>query len=203
MSYRQFIWGLSNGILVLTLAGGFWLGVIGSIVKRPEVLGPIGAVGVIALLWGFVSLRQKSTGFSLSEMKNGTPEQRQSLQRIRRGFRWIIVLEWVLSGTAVGVCEYLHRMDLIWPALGIAISLHFLPLGRLFRVRRYYFTGIVGTVACLIALVAFVSPTNTLFAASAMCLNMWGTAAWLLARSEEMARKAVPTSNAAAGSSIS
>jgi len=191
MSYRQFMWGLSNGVLVLTVAGGFWLGIIGSIVRRPEILGPAGVIGLALLLWGFVRLRRKSAGFSLAEMKNGTEEQRSSLRRIRRGFRWAILIETVLCSVAVGSVEYLDRLDLLWPALGIAVSLHFLPLGRLFRVSRYYFTGIAGTVVCLVAMVAFHDPANGLFAAAGMCLNMWGTAAWLLATSDRIAARAI------------
>jgi len=152
MSYRQFMWGLSNGVLVLTMAGGFWLGIIGSIVHRPEILGPVGILGIVLLVWGFVCLRRKSAGFSLAEMKYGTEEQRSSLRQIRQGFRWVLLVETVLCSVAVGIVEYAHRLDLIWPALGIAVSLHFLPLGRLFRVKRYYFTGLVGMVLCLVAI---------------------------------------------------
>lgn len=66
-----------------------------------------------------------------------------------------MLIETVLCSIAVGSVEYVHRLDLIWPALGIAVSLHFLPLGQLFRVKRYYFTGLAGTVVCPLALVAF------------------------------------------------
>ena len=198
MSYRQFMWGLSNGVLVLALAGGFWLGIIGSIVHRPDILGSVGIIGLLLLLVGFVWLRRKSAGFRLAEMKNGTEEQRSSLQQIRRGLRWAMLIETLLCAVAVGSVEYLQRPDLIWPALGIAVSLHFLPLGRLFRVRRYYFTGIVGTVVCLVAMIAFKAPANALFAAAGMCLNMWGTAAWLLARSDQIAADAIEESAAAA-----
>jgi hypothetical protein len=198
MSYQQFMWGLSNGVLVLTMAGGFWLGIIGSIVHRPEILGPAGIIGLVLLLWGFVCLRRKSAGFSLAEMKNGTEEQRSSLRQVRRGLRWAMLIEMVLCSIAVGSVEYLHRLDLIWPALGIAVSLHFLPLGRLFRVSRYYFTGIAGTLVCLVAIVAFNAPANALFAAGGMCLNMWGTAAWLLAGSDQMAARAIEESATAA-----
>ncbi len=197
MSYRQFMWGLSNGVLVLAVAGGFWLGIVGSMVHRPEILAPAGIIGLVLLLWGFICLRRKSAGFSLAEMKNGTEQQRSSLRRIRRGFRWAMLIEMALCSVAVGSVEYLHRLDLIWPALGIAVSLHFLPLGRLFRVRRYYFTGIAGTVVCLAAMVAFNAPANALFAAAGMCLNMWGTAAWLLARSDQIAVRAIEEDAAA------
>src|SRR5262252_5051071 len=108
MSYRQMMWGLSNGVLALSLAGGFWLGIIGSIVHGPEILGPAGMIGLVLLLWGFVWLRRKSAGFSLSEIKNGTDEQRSSLQRIRRGLKWTILIETVLCSIAVGSVNYLH-----------------------------------------------------------------------------------------------
>jgi hypothetical protein len=197
VSYRQFMWGLSNGVLVLTVAGGFWLGILGSIGRRPELAGTIALLGVALLLWGFVHLRRKSAGFSLSEMKNGTEAQRLSLQRIRRGFRWVSVLELVLVSIAVGSCEYFHRVDLMWPALGIAVSAHFAPLVNLFRVRLYYFTAAIGILGCSIGLVAFASPMNTIFTSSIMCLNMWGTAAWLIVRSEAIAQSAIDASNAA------
>ncbi len=191
MSYRQFMWGLSNGVLVLTLAGGFWIGIVGSIIHRPDILAPLGLAVIALLIWGFVLLRRKSAGFSLSEMKNGTEEQRQSLQRIRRGLRWAMIIETVLCGGAVGAVNVLHRVDLIFPAIGLAVSLHFLPLGMLFHVRRYYFTGIVGAIICVVGMVAFGAPSNALFAASGMCLNMWGTAAWLVFGSERIAARAI------------
>ena len=194
MSYRQFMWGLSNGVLVLTVAGGFWLGIIGSIVHRPEILGPVGIIGLVLLIWGFVRLRRKSAGFSLAEMKHGTEEQRSALRQMRRGLRYAMLIETVLCALAVGSVEYLHRLDLIWPALGIAVSLHFLPLGRLFRVKRYYFTGIAGVVVCLVAMVAFNAPANGVFAAAGMCLIMWSAAAWLLARSDQIAVRAIEES---------
>ncbi len=192
------MWGLSNGVLILALAGGFWLGIVGSIVHRPDILGTAGIVGLVLLLWGFVRLRRKSDGFSLAEMKNGTEEQQSSLRRIRRGLRWAMLIETVLCVLAVGAVNFFHRVDLIFPAIGLAVSLHFLPLGRLFRMTRYYFTGIAGTIVCLAAMVAFKAPANALFAAAGMCLNMWGTAAWLLARSDRIAAHAIEQSAAKA-----
>ena len=190
------MWGLSNGVLVLTLAGGFWLGIVLSVVQRREILASAGIMGLGLLLWGFVSLRRRSAGFNLAEMKNGTEEQRQSLRRVRRGLRIGILIETVLCSVAVGSVEYFRRLDLLWPALGIAVSLHFLPLGRLFRVNRYYFTGTAGSIVCLLAMVAFRAPANGLFAAAGMCLNMWGTAAWVLAASEQIAVRALAESAA-------
>jgi len=105
--------------------------------------------------------------------------------------RWARIIETVLCVLAVAAVNVFHRVDLLFPAIGLAVSLHFLPLGALFRVRRYYFTGIVGAILCIVGMIAFHAPANALFAASCMCLNMWGTAAWLLAGSERIAARAI------------
>ena len=190
------MWGLSNGVLVLTLAGEFWIAIIGSVLHHAAIAGPAGIIPAALLLWGFLWLRRKSAGFRLKDMKNGTDEQRRSLRQIRRGFRLSMLIETALCGVAVGSVEYLHRLDLLWPALGIAVSLHFLLLGRLFRVRSYYFTGIAGATVCLVAILALNTPNNQLVAAIGMCLNMWGTAAWLVIRSDRIAARAVRDTNA-------
>lgn len=189
------MWGLSNGVLVLGIAGDFWIGIIGSVLHS-EIIGAIGIIGLVPLLQGFLGLRRKSAGFSFREMKSGTEEQRRSLRRIRRGFRWAMLIETGLCAIAVGSVEYFHRPDLLWPALGIAVSLHFLPLGRLFGVRTYYVTGIAGATVCLIAVAALNTPSNLLFAAICMCVNMWGTAVWLLVRSDQIAARAIRETNA-------
>jgi hypothetical protein len=46
-------------------------------------------------------------------------------------------------------------------------------------------------------MVAFNAPANALFAAVGMCLNMWGTAAWLLATSDQIAVRAIEEGAAA------
>lgn len=180
---------------MLVLAGEFWIGIIGSVLHRPEIVGPVGIIGAILLLQGSLRLHRKSAGFRLDEMKNGTEEQRRSLQTIGRGFRWAMLLETALCTVAVGSVDYFHRLDLLWPALGIAVSLHFLPLGRLFRVRSYYFAGIAGTVVCGVAIVGLNGAKSVLFAAVGMCVNMWSTAAWLLSRSEQIAARAIHESS--------
>jgi hypothetical protein len=48
-----------------------------------------------------------------------------------------------------GICSALNRTDLIWPLIGLVVSLHFLPLGWLFGVRPYYLFAVLGTVITL------------------------------------------------------
>jgi hypothetical protein len=52
--------------------------------------------------------------------------------------------------------------------------------------------GIGGTIVCLLAMPAFESPMNALFAAVGMCINSWGAAAWMLSRSDHLARRIDP-----------
>jgi hypothetical protein len=49
--------------------------------------------------------------------------------------QWVSI---VLVGT---ICTALNRTDVIWPVIGLVISLHFLPLGWVFGVRPYYLMG--------------------------------------------------------------
>jgi hypothetical protein len=60
MSYGQFMWGLSNGVLVLAMAGAFWLGLAafnGGFRVGPAILIALGAIAVAA---GSVWLRRKA-----------------------------------------------------------------------------------------------------------------------------------------------
>lgn len=50
---------------------------------------------------------------------------------------------------------------------------------------------------CLIGIDALKSPNSVLFAGTGMCLNMWGTAAWLLVRSDQIAARSVQDSSTA------
>ena len=74
MNDRQFLWGLSNGVIVFAIAGMFWLGLgIGSVATKVGwqicAVSTALQVGVCAvLLWAAVRLRRKS-GFHASELR--------------------------------------------------------------------------------------------------------------------------------------
>ena len=40
---------------------------------------------------------------------------------------------------------------MIWPSIGLIVSVHFAPLARLFHVRAYYTTALAGTIVSLLA----------------------------------------------------
>ena len=154
VTYRWFIWGLSNGVFVLVIAGGFWFGLAASTVKPSPLLGLI-IIFEIAILWAAVRLRRKARGFRLSEARHGDDVQRELRRELLVRFRRVAVAEGVAATVAVGLCVALNRMELMWAALGLVVSLHFAPLARIFRLWLYYGLATLGSLACILAMVSF------------------------------------------------
>jgi hypothetical protein len=70
------------------------------------------------------------------------------------------------------------------------VSLHFVPLARIFHVRAYYGTALTGTIVAVAGLVA-PSGTYTVPAlGAAMATVMWLSAVYLLAQAESLANRA-------------
>ena len=190
MTYRWFIWGLANGVFVLAIAGGFWFGLAASNLKPSPLFGLISVIE-IAVLWAGFRLRRKSAGFRISEVREGNGEQRHLLRQIAAGFWRIAVAEAVLATAAVGVCVALNRKDLMWPALGLAVSLHFAPLGYIFRLRPYYVLAALGASASIIAAVGFTGTNRTIFLGTALGTIVWLTAAYAFFRAEQLSQRAL------------
>src|SRR5947208_1473047 len=153
MTYRWFIWGLSNGVFVLAFAGGFWFGLAASLITASPLLALI-TVAQILILWGGLRLRRKAAGFQIAEARKGDDVQRKVLRQILVGFLWVAVAEGILVAAAVGLCVVLNRKDLMWPALGFAVSLHFAPLGYILRLRPYYTLAALGSLLSIVAVVS-------------------------------------------------
>jgi hypothetical protein len=87
MTDRQFLWGLSNGIIVLAVAGVFWLGWGfgphlgngGWILPAVFTVVVYGTCGAIVLL--AVRLRHR-VGFKRAELKYGDERQRAESHKI-------------------------------------------------------------------------------------------------------------------------
>ena len=190
MSYSQFMWGLSNGVLVLAMAGAFWFGLAafsGGFQVGPAILIAVGAVAVAA---GSVWLRRKAGGFRFSQLQEGNEAQRLANRRILIGFRWVTLLETLLVGSAFGICNGIGRQDLVWPAVSAAVSLHFAPMGYLFRLPLYYLTAALGCVVSLIAL-AQAAPASLWIVGGRMGGVLWLTAAFAILKCEFLANHAV------------
>ncbi len=192
MTTGQVLWGLSNGVLVFAVAGAFWLGMafgpaafaIG-VVPWLAVLATM-AGGAATLMRAAYRLRRRS-GFHTSDLRRTDPDTR----RIIAGFRLVGLFELVLVAAAVLLCRWFGRLDLTWPAIGVAVSLHFLPLARLLNVRGYYVAGIVGALVSLTTLVGPFGPSRLLWLGAGMSAVMWTSALYVVYRADAIAARSL------------
>lgn len=205
LNRRQFLWGLSNGLVVLALSGifWFWLAAVaratawGAGDKYPMAVDGAAAgrwlalivVPAIALVAGAVSVRRKAQGFSRRDLRR--PELSERARGIGRSFAWTSIAQGLGCSVVVGAAVHAHREDLIWPGLALVVSLHFLPLARSFRMRPYYATAVAGSIVAVLALGlpdAIVQPGGRLIlVGTGMGLVVWMTAAYAILRAERLA----------------
>jgi hypothetical protein len=152
--------------------------------------------GMVAVVSGAVRLRRKAGGFRFSDLKQGGEAQRRETRRILVGFRWTTLGETLLVGSACGICNLLGRQDLIWPAVGAAVSLHFVPMGYLFRLRLYYATAALGCVVSLLAMLQG-TPASMQVVGVGMGGVLWATAAFAILGADVLADQAVLTQSRA------
>jgi hypothetical protein len=189
LGYRQFMWGLSNGIFVLALAGAFWFALASWAADAVLALVPI-IVVTVALMYGARQVRRQASGFRIKEIKNGSDADRARTRRIQVGFRWASLMEGGLSALAVFLCLRTHREDLIWPGIALGVGLHFALLAHLVSVRPYYVAAACGSLIAIVGLLVpedSVSPAmRTAGVGIGMGAVIWITAAYLSLRGDTL-----------------
>ena len=194
MNVRQFLWGLSNGVAVFAIAGAFWLG-LGIGTAATHVAWQVSALstviqfgGCAALLLAGRRLRRRS-GFLVSELRQGDGRRTPETQRILIGLRWTMAGQTALIGLAVWICVRAGAEQLIWPAIALVVSLHLVPLAKIFHVRAYYVTAAIGSTAALAALAIRTPLYAVVFLACSMAAVMWISAGYLLASADRIAAR--------------
>jgi hypothetical protein len=186
MSREQFAWGLSNGVNVLAISGVFWLSLAAWAIGFGALLvalPPILLVGGL-LIKGSVRLRRRFPGFSPRSLR-GAPKGSPT-RRIIIGFYAVTAAQWMSIVLVGGICSALNRTDLIWPLIGLVVSLHFLPLGWLFGVRPYYVLAVVGTAITLVSILGLTDGFRLVVVGLGLGLVMFAGAAYLLAKAETL-----------------
>jgi hypothetical protein len=192
---RLFLWGLSNGVTMLALGGAFWIGLgIGMLANL--VHWAVAAVGTVVQVGGTVwlirsaaRLRRRS-GFARSELRQFEGVARAQQRHIRRGMAWTTVGQSLLAALVVWICVRAHAEHLIWASIGVVVSLHFAPLGRLFHVRPYYGTAMAGTIACGAGFAVSASPYGVAALGLGMTAVMWISAGYVLMHADGIADRA-------------
>ena len=198
MTERQFIWGLSNGVIVLAFAGMYWLSC--GVALGPRQSSSFLAAALLTVLAGafFVMfqalhLRQKARGFRRSTLCDADRAQQLVNRQIIRSYWAVVVTMSSFCALAGFLGARFHHPELIWPSIGVMVSLHFLPLGRIFHVRAYYATGIVGTAISLITIFGVGAPMRPLILGCGMGIAFWLSALYLVRNADRIVREGLPT----------
>ncbi|HWB30463.1 MAG TPA: hypothetical protein VG736_08180 [Vicinamibacterales bacterium] len=202
---RQFFWGLSTGIVMLTVAGAFWLMLgVTSIAATwtPADKYPSTVDGAVLRTWGISILvlalvilagawrvRRKAAGFSRHDLRR--PELAEDTRGIRQRFRWTSAAQFAGCALSVWLGMRWHREDLIWPGIALVVSLHFVPLGLVLRMRPYLATAAFGSALAALALALPVSllppAVRFVFIGAGMGVILWATALYVILRADRLA----------------
>jgi hypothetical protein len=205
--YRHYMRGLSDGLIILAVAGFVWLlaagwgadcrlaGVVPWTTEdvplhfAPWAFGG-GIAGMSVLIALQVKIRRKTKGFRYKLLREpGHEVQRDLARSIQRTFMLVAIAEGGLCWLSAVLGQHFHREDLIWPAANLVVSLHFLPLGKIFAIRPYYVIGVVGSIvsAAVFAIDADAA-TRLVWLGASMAPVMWVAAAYMLTHSEQLAK---------------
>jgi len=193
---RLFLWGLSNGIIALTIATLFWMGLglgpyAGSVEWYVDALVAVVVYGCCGIcIWGAVRLRRRS-GFRREDLRTSDPGQRSENRKTVLGFIKVVVAQSILIVAVVIWCLQPGNQELLWPLIAIVVSLHFVPLGIIFHVRAYCALGGVGTVVGLSSLLRVFDSCRMIYLGVSMGILMLATVAFLLRKADAMALKSV------------
>jgi hypothetical protein len=159
--------GIASGVLFLTFFGVLWasIGINGlQGLNEPWLLILMLLIG-IALLVAGISLRRASRQLP----KRAAKPDEQEEHRRTTWFRIVFAIEGILIVVAYIICRAINRFDLFFPVMMLIVGVHFFPLAALFRIKKYYTTGIL---LCLLAIVTlFAVPERIRL--NAVQVNTW------------------------------
>ena len=179
------MWELSNGVLVLSIAGGCWFGLAGSSLRPSPLFGLIIVIEA-ALIFGAVWLRRKATGFRLAEVR-----QLKSFRDMLASYVYVNLGQAVAIAISVGVCFALGRTEFVWPAIALIVSIHFGFLAYVFRTPLYYAPAALGAIISVIAVLNFHGPSRIVFLGAASGTVVWLTALYIIVRAEALTARAM------------
>lgn len=208
LAYRQYMRGLSFGVFVGSVAGFFWANLSAWSADcaraglppwtREDV--PLHYVpwvfwtgaAAAALIAGAVRVGRRARGFKFSQLRKASDQHRQLSRRITRSFLLTVAGEGAGCCAAALLGMHFHREDLIWPAVSAVVSLHFLPLARIFRKPSYMVTAVAGgalSIALLLVPASALAPAARVgWLGLAMAPLMWGMAVHGMVTADRLAR---------------
>jgi hypothetical protein len=132
-------------------------------------LGAIAVVAAILVVWAIANL------VTLSHEPKVVLDKRQ-VRFYRIGYAVIVAIEGAAISVGGPMLGHFHRPDLFGQWIGAIVGIHFIPLGKLFKLPLYYWTGAAISLAAFGSLLISSSALS-----SAMCAGGTGMALWITA----------------------
>jgi hypothetical protein len=135
--------------------------------------GAIAAVTAILVGWGIANLA------SLRHAPRVALDKRL-VRFYRIGYGLIVATEGAAISVGGPILGHFHRPELYGQWVGAVVGLHFFPLGKLFKVPLYYWTGAAISLAAFGALLISSNPLRSAITAGGTGLALWITAVVIL-----------------------
>jgi hypothetical protein len=136
--------------------------------QRPW-FGAIAVVTAILIVWAIANL------VTLRHVPRVVLDKRL-VRFYRIGYALIVATEGAAISVGGPILGHFHRPDLYGQWIGAIVGIHFFPLGKLFKLPLYYWTGAAISLAAFGSLLISTSSLR-----SAICAGGTGVALWITA----------------------
>ena len=103
----------------------------------------------------------------------------------RIGYGIIVAIEGAAISVGGPILGHFHRPELFGQWIGAVVGIHFFPLGKLFKIPLYYWTGAAISLAAFGSLFISSSPLSSAFCAGGTGVALWITAVVVLSKNLE------------------
>lgn len=133
--------GLAIGALWLTTASAAFAIWSLIVIRTPAAKGTL--IGALVIATALIATGVVVTRATLHLPGGVSPRTREEGRAIRRRFAWVFGAELAALAVVNPILAFTGHFKLL-PSLDVMIiGIHFLPLARIFRVPRYYVTGLL------------------------------------------------------------
>jgi hypothetical protein len=137
--------------------------------ERRPWFGAIAAITAILVVWAIANL------VTLRHEPRVALDKRL-VKFYRLGYALIVATEGAAISVGGPILGHFHRPDLYGQWIGAIVGIHFFPLGKLFKLPLYYWTGAAISLAAFGSLLISSSSFS-----SAVCAGGTGVALWITA----------------------
>ena len=145
---------------------------------RSVWFGAITVGAAILVVWGIANL------VNLRHMPRVVLDKRL-VRYYRIGYAIIVTIEGAAISVGGPILGHFHRPELFGQWIGAVVGIHFFPLGKLFKIPLYYWTGAAISLAAFGSLLISASSLSSAVCAGGTGVALWITAAVILSKNLE------------------